>query len=95
MGKVRRTFDKEFKTTIVELIKNGKTVLEICKEYKLNESVVRRWKKEFKEESGSFKDEATLSLEKENRALKKQLKDAQEERDILKKAVSIFSTSDK
>lgn len=95
MGKERRTFDKEFKTTIVALINNGKTVSEVCSEYDLNDSVVRRWRRESITETGSFKDEATLALEKENRTLKKQLKDAQEERDILKKAVRIFSVSDK
>lgn len=91
----RPKFDKEFKQTIVELLSldNAKTVEEICLEYNLKKATVYRWKKEFKTETGAFKDEATLALEKENRLLKKQLKDAQLERDILKKAVSIFSVN--
>jgi len=87
----KRQFDKEFKTTIVDLIANGQNLKTVCKEYDLKEATVYRWKKEFKTETGSFKDETTLSYEKEIRLLKKQLKDAQMERDILKKAVSIFS----
>ena len=93
----RPKYDKEFKQTIVDLLslENPKSIDEICKEYGLKKPTVYRWLKEFKSETGAFKEEATLALEKENRALKKQLRDAQEERDILKKVVSIFSLSDK
>lgn len=93
----RLKYDKEFKQTIVDLLSvdNPKSIDEVCKEYGLKKPSVYRWLKEFKTETGAFKDEATLALEKENRLLKKQLKDAKEERDILKKAVSIFSVSDK
>lgn len=91
----RRQFDKEFKTTIVNLLDSGQSMKTICSEYDLKQATVYRWKKEFKTETGSFKDEATLAYEKEIRLLKKQLKDAQIERDILKKAVSIFSVSDR
>ncbi|MDW7692614.1 hypothetical protein R9C00_12240 [Flammeovirgaceae bacterium SG7u.111] len=56
--------------------------------------------REFKSETGVFKDEATLALEKELKSLKKRLKDAEMERDILKKqgrlpGISIFSKSDR
>lgn len=91
----RRQFDKEFKATIVNLLDSGHTMKSICNEYDLKEAMVYRWKKEFKTETGAFKDEATLAYENEIRLLKKQLKDAQMERDILKKAVSIFSAKDR
>ena len=82
---------------IVDLLylDNPNSVAEIFKEYTLKKATVYRWLKEFKSETGAFKDEATLAYEKEIRKLKKQLKDTQEERDILKKAVSIFSVIDK
>jgi transposase len=90
----RTHYEKEFKQTIVDLMGSGKSLKSVCSEYQLNESMVRRWKKEYQTDTGAFKDEATLLLEQENRRLKKALKDAQEERDILKKAVSIFSVRD-
>ncbi|WP_240491787.1 IS3 family transposase [Flavivirga aquatica] len=62
-----------------------KSVEEICEEYNLKKATVYRWLKEFKTETGAFKDESILAYEKEIKALKKQLKDAQEERDNLKK----------
>lgn len=91
----RRKFDKEFKTTIVSLLDSGKSMKDVCSEYDLNDGVVRRWRREFAKETGAFKGESTLVYEQEIKQLKKQLKDIKEERDILKKAVRIFSVSDK
>ena len=91
----RPHYEKGFKQTIVELLDNGNSIENVCKEYNLNRSTVYRWKMEYTTETGAFKDEATLAYEHEIRELKKQLKDAQMERDILKKAVRIFSVSDK
>lgn len=91
----RRTFDKEFKTTIVELLHSGRSIKDVCLEYDLNDSLVRRWRREFGNDTGAFKDATTLAYEQELRLLKKRLKDAEEERDILKKTVSIFSVRDK
>jgi len=91
----RRHFDKEFKATIVDLLNSGHTIKSICSDYDLKAATVYRWKKEFKTDTGAFKDETTLAYENEIRFLKKQLKDAQMERDILKKAVSIFSVRDR
>ena len=94
MKKRRTRYEKEFKQTVVDLIASGKSIKTVCLEYNLNTNMVSRWKKEYQSETGAFKDEATLLLEQENRLLKKSLKDAQLERDILKKAVSIFSSRD-
>lgn len=57
----RLKYDKEFKQTIVDLlsIDNPKSIDEICKEYGLKKPSVYRWLKEFKTETGAFKDEAT------------------------------------
>jgi len=91
----KRNFTKEFKQTIVDLVSSGHKVSALSTEYSIAESLIYKWCREFKNETGSFKDAATLALEKENRALKRALKDAKEERDILKKAVRIFSVSGK
>jgi len=58
--------------------------------------VIRHWKREFEANSGDFTKRKELSKEeKELRALRNKLRDVTMERDILKKAVSIFSKSDK
>lgn len=83
---------------IVELIDNGQKISTISKEYGLNENMVNRWKREFHNKAKpSFTGKGNISLsdsEKEIRRLKKELKETQLERDILKKAVGIFSKSD-
>jgi len=92
----RRQFDLEFKHTIVELLLSGKKVKEVCLEYSLGSSMVSRWKREHSTASGSLKSKETMSEEQlELKTLRKELREVKMERDILKKAVSIFSKSDK
>lgn len=80
----------------LELLKSGRTVKEVSEEYDLNDSMIRRWRREFDAKSGDFSKKKELSdEEKELRALRKELRDITMERDILKKAVSIFSKSDR
>ena len=95
----RRTFDKEFTLMIIDLINSGQKVSKISLDYGLNDAMIRRWKKEFiNPDRPSFTGNGVVALspeEKEIRQLKRDLKDAQMERDILKKAVGIFSKTDR
>lgn len=82
----------------VNLCLMGKPTKEVAEELGIRPELVRRWKREhdqFKE--GSFSGHGTPNMtneEKEIVRLKKELKEAQLERDILKKAISIFSRGD-
>jgi transposase len=92
---MRRHFDNESKTTVVELLQSGNSVRELCEEYNLQDRMIRRWRREYDQKNGdlSNKREPTSS-EIELSQLKKELRETKLERDILKKAVSIFSKSD-
>ena len=91
----RKKYDNEYKTMISELLKSGISVKQVSSEYDLNESMVRRWRREYKEKSGDFSKKKELTPEDiELKSIKKQLRNVTLERDILKKAVSIFSKSD-
>lgn len=91
-----RTYDNEFKVMIVELLHSGLPVKQVSKEYDLNDSMIRRWRREYELKSGDFSKPKVPSPEQQEiRRLQKELRDAQLERDILKKAVSIFSKSDR
>jgi transposase len=96
--KTRRSFDKEFKEMVVKLHKTGKSSNEIGRELGIPRDMVSRWCREHEshgDQSFSGNGKAILSPEqREISELKKALKEAQIERDILKKAVSIFSKSD-
>jgi transposase-like protein len=43
----KRSYDLEFKRTIVELLLSGKKVRDVCLEYHLGTSMVNRWRREF------------------------------------------------
>lgn len=98
MKRERRSFDKEFKMMAVNLCLTGKSTQTVADELGIRDELVRRWNREYKQFSeGSFSGHGNANLtteQKEIVRLKKELKDVQEERDILKKAVRIFSKGD-
>ena len=98
MKKTRRHYDKEFKLMAVELCHSGKRSKEVAGELGIREDLVNRWKREYGQyREGSFSGHGVANMtseQKEIARLKKELREAQIERDILKKAVSIFSRSD-
>lgn len=82
----------------VELMDTHKSVHEIAEELGVREDMLYRWRREMLKKgenvfSGQGKKNLT-SEEAEIARLKKQLREAELERDILKKAVSIFSKND-
>lgn len=97
--KTRRKYEPEFKEMIVSLLTSGQSVKSVSEEYDLNGNMIRRWKKEFNnQDRPSFTGNGNIRMtaeEKQIAELKKQLADMTIERDILKKAVSIFSASDR
>ena len=98
MNKERRQYDKEFKQMAVDLCHTGRSTKEVAGELGIRAELVRRWRREFSRYyDGSFSGHGKTNLTSEQKEiveLKKALKDAQLERDILKKAVSIFSKND-
>ncbi len=68
----------------------------MSKDYGVDYSNITRWKREYKAKSGDLTKKREYSKEgQEIKSLKKALRDSEEEREILKKVVSIFSKSDK
>jgi transposase len=98
MVKPRKKFDKEFKLMAVELIESHKTVAEVSEELGVPKYLLYQWRDSFlKKGQHSFSGNGKKSLtpeEGEIERLKKELREVEIERDILKKAVGIFSKSD-
>jgi len=93
--KKRRRFTPEFKSDVVNLIKTGdKSVCEIAQDLEISASVLYRWYKKYTGENHPAPEKFS-ETDKELRELRKQLSDVMEERDILKKAISIFSRQGK
>lgn len=86
----RKRYSKEFRQDVLNMLKTGnKKISELSAELGIAEGILYRW---YKEDNGQTEQEETVSEQaKELRELRAKLADVTEERDILKKAVSIFS----
>ena len=94
LGQKRRSYDSEFKREAVKLvIEGGRVASEVAKGLGINENVLYRWIKQYREDpENAFPGKGKLKPEDEElRRLRRELADVKEERDILKKVVGIFS----
>ena len=89
MGK-RRRFTNEFKLEAVQLAERGDTpVAQVARELGLNETVLRRWMALYGNRAGAKR--MTPEEHEELIRLRREVRRVTMERDILKKAVGIFS----
>jgi transposase len=94
MSKKRRSYSREFKLEAVALVtQKGMSVGQAARDLGIHDSILWRWKKELEEDPDQafpgkgclrHQDEELARLRRENKILR-------QERDILKKAVGIFS----
>ena len=94
MDKKRKTFDRQFKIDAVSLVVNGgRTVAEVARDLGIDANTLYRWKREFtKEDEDAFPGKGRLSpQEEELRRLRRELAEAKEDSEILKKALAFFS----
>jgi len=90
----KRTFDKEFKINTVKLILNKeKKIAELARELKINENTLHNWKKNYLKDAGdSFPGKGHQTpVYEELSKLRRENLELRDERDILKKALGIFS----
>jgi len=82
---MQKRYDEDFKKTLVELYQSGQNVIDLSKEYGVASTTLYKWIDLYARDK-----EAGVS-KAEFLALKKQLVRTQEERDILKKVLTIFA----
>jgi len=88
----RRSFTPEFKAEVVALVRQpGKTVGSVAREMDLTETAVREWVRQAERDEGKRADGLTTAERAEVAQLRKELREAREERDILKRAVAFFA----
>jgi transposase len=94
MGKSQPTYTKEFKQQAVQLFEtSGKNKTQIARDLGISDSALSKWCKECGERGEvAFPGKGhQIPVEEENRKLKREVEILRQERDILKKAVSIFA----
>jgi len=88
MTKGKKRYTKEFKDTIVELYNTGKSLGELSSEYGISKSTIADWVKKAKPVEIN-KNEIVTRADYE--AMLKKMARLEEENEILKKAIAIFT----
>jgi transposase len=81
-------YDEEFKRTLVDLYHNGKTQASLSKEYGVSLTALSRWIKQY---STVETDDGEIMTAKQVKELQKRMAQLEEENQILKKAIAIFT----
>lgn len=79
----RRKYDEDFKRSALKMIDNGQSVRSVAQALGVSENQLHKWKRGF--------HRSQPETEKEVADLRARLRQVEMERDILKKALSIFS----
>jgi len=96
MSSTRRTYTREFKVEAAKLSYNSdKPVEEIAESLGVSQSSLNRWRREYREDPDQAFPGQGQQKERDAEVarLKKELKQAQLENEILKKAAAIFTQS--
>ncbi len=89
----RRKFTSEFKRDTVRFVREGgKSIAEVARDLDLTESAVRVWVKQAEIDEGRGKSGALTTAEREElQRLRRQCKQLEMEREILRKATAFFA----
>jgi transposase len=96
----KRKYDSEFKRNAVLLSEDpGRTIPEVAENLGIKNDLLYRWRRQLRRNGEiAFPGHGKMALtpdQKRIRDLEKKLKDTEMERDILKKAMAIFSRTSK
>ncbi|MBL0941983.1 MAG: transposase [Alphaproteobacteria bacterium] len=92
---LKKRYDQEFKLNTVQLILSGKSTLSaVSRDLGVSKSSLHDWMKEYKPNEGKefIKSENSAFRSQDMRQLKRENEILRQERDILKKALGIFSS---
>jgi len=91
MASSRRHYDREFKLNALRLLEtSGRRVRDIEEELGIGSGCLSHWRREMADES-AFPGQGQSAGKERIRELERELAIVRQERDILKKAVAIFS----
>jgi transposase len=99
MKQVRQRYSREFKINAVELANQNGNLREVSEQLKVSFETLRLWRKAYRD--GKLRLDSAIPEKQKSKEeielahLKKELYEIKLERDILKKAVGIFSKSDR
>lgn len=87
----RRKYDADFRKEVIRMVESGRKVPDIAQSLGIGTNLVYQWLKRSKGNSNSSENSTAISFDAEKAAMYKRIKELEMERDILKKALGIFS----
>lgn len=91
----QRHYDEEFKKNAIKLVENGRSVKSVSYSLGISKTIIYDWLRKKKEKAVSSKVSKDIYMDLDDKTkllkLEQELSEVKEERDILKKALSIFS----
>ncbi len=91
MPRKRARFPDEFRQQMVELVRAGRSPAELSREFEPSATAIRNWVAQADRDEGRRVDGLTTPEREELRALKREIRQLRQERDILAKAAAWFA----
>lgn len=85
----RRKYDAAFKEEVLQMVFNGRAVSEVARSLGIGENIIYRWKSRYRTREN--KGEEQVLSAPDYQALLRRIRELETEREILKKALAIFS----
>jgi transposase len=85
----RRKYDADFKQQVLQMIATGRPVREVAESLGIGENLIYRWRSCQQSKGTEGEENARPTIDQQ--ALLKRIRELEMERDILKKALAIFS----
>jgi transposase len=82
-----RRYDADFKSEALKLVRCGRSIPDVARSLGIGDNLLYKWRSEDRAQQPQVVQEGFAELE----ALRKQVRQLEQERDILKKALVIFS----
>ena len=91
MAKSRRAYPLEYRQRIVDLVRAGRSVESVAREFEPTAPCIRNWIRQADRDAGRRTDGLTTDERTELQRLKRENATLREEREILKKAAAWFA----
>jgi len=91
MPRTHAPYPREFRQQMVELVRSGRTIAELAREFEPTETTIRSWVKQADLDEGIREDGLTTAERDEIRRLRRENRQLKLEREILKKAAAWFA----
>ena len=91
MPKSRPPYPPELRRRLVQLVRSGRSPVELAEEFEPSEQCIRNWVKQADLDQGQRQDGLTSGEKEELQRLRRENRTLREEREILKKAAAWFA----